>query len=55
MKRKDISNILMALNATNDMGFKYSIGNKELNDKVKSLEALGKIKYDSLYKKWSHG
>ena len=49
--QKDIKNILMVLNSTQGL-FKYPIGNKELMEKVKTLEALGRIKYDAINNRW---
>jgi len=52
-KASEIQDILTALNSSGDMGMKYPIGNKELTEKVKKLEAEGKIKYDKHYGKWT--
>jgi hypothetical protein len=47
-----IKDILIVMNSSNDLGFKYPIGNKELTEKVKELEKLNKIKYDEWYHRW---
>ena len=53
---KEIKSILTALNSTvGGMGGKYPIGNKVLMQKVKELEAEGKIKYDDKSDKWKKG
>lgn len=52
MKDKDLKSLLVALNSSNDLGFKYPIGNKELTIKVRELESEGKIKYDVHTRKW---
>ena len=49
---KEVQSILIALNSSNDMGFKYPIGNKELTEKVRQLESDGIIKYDVHTFKW---
>lgn len=46
MKKQEVESILLALNSTNDLGFKYPIGNKELTAKVRELESNGVIIYD---------
>lgn len=48
-----IKDILIILNSTNDLGFKYPIGNKELTIKVRELESEGKIRYLSHTNKWT--
>lgn len=53
MKDKELKSLLTSLNATNDMGFKYPIGNKELTIKVRELESDGVIIYDPIYQKWN--
>lgn len=53
MDKKELQTILTALNSTNDMGFKYPIGNKELTLKVRQLESDGVIIYDPIYQKWN--
>lgn len=50
--RQKLNDILMALNACDNLGFKYPIGNPELCKTVKKLEASGKIVYDTGFKKW---
>lgn len=55
MKPKELKALLIALNSTNDMGFKYPIGNVELTVKVKQLESDGVIEYDEFYKRWRKG
>lgn len=54
---KEIREVLMVLNAADDMGFKYPIGNKELCERVKGLEATGKIGYirNGLNGRWVKG
>ena len=45
---------LIALNAmSNDMGFKYPIGNKELTLKCRELESDGIISFNPLTGLWS--
>ena len=51
-ERLDIDSILIALNSTNDLGFKYPIGNKELCIKVRQLESDGIIQYSPVFSKW---
>lgn len=47
MKPKDIKDILIALNSTTgSMREKYPFGNKELTEKVKTLETQGLIAYN---------
>lgn len=53
IKIAEIKTILLVLNSSNDLGFKYPIGNKELTEKVKALESAEKIKYDDKFCKWS--
>lgn len=55
MSIKEIRNILIALNSSNNFGEKYPFGNKELTEKVKSLELEGKISYDKLNCNWKKG
>ncbi len=52
MSSKELQSILIALNATDPMGFKYPIGNKELTIKTRELESQGVIWYDALNSKW---
>lgn len=52
-EKKQIKNLVISLNATNDLGFKYPIGNKELMDTVKEFESIGYIKYDEVTHKWT--
>lgn len=42
----DVDDLLLVMNSTGDFGFKYPIGNKELTEQIKKLEADGKIQYD---------
>lgn len=53
--RDEVKDLLIALNSSNDLGFKYPIGNQELTEKVKDLEAKGKIHYDDQFRKWNKG
>jgi len=53
--KSEVSDLLIVLNSTNDLGFKYPIGNKELTSKIKTLEAAGKIHYDEHFKRWKKG
>lgn len=52
MTTKQIRELLLSVNSTNDLGFKYPIGNRELTLKLKELEISGKIKYLDHYGKW---
>jgi antirestriction protein len=52
---KDIKDLLMAMNSSGGMGFKYPIGNKELTEKLKKYEEAGKIHYNKHYDKWEKG
>lgn len=52
MNDKQLKDILLALNSTDPMGFKYPIGNKELTIKVRELESQGVLWYDALNSKW---
>jgi hypothetical protein len=52
MSDKKLKDILLALNSTGSMGFKYPIGNKELTTQVRELESQGVLWYDALYSKW---
>jgi len=47
----DIKVLLIVLNSTRGFG-KYPIGNKELTEKAKKLEAEGKIKYNEILMRW---
>lgn len=47
-----VKDILIVLNSSNDFGFKYPIGNKELTLKVKEYEDKKLISYNSLTNKW---
>lgn len=49
---KEVKNILTVLNSSNDLGFKYPIGNKELTLKVRELESTGVIYYKAVTGKW---
>ena len=43
---KDVKELLVVLNShSNNLGFRYPIGNKELTIKVRELESNGKIYY----------
>ena len=53
LKAKIIKELLIVLNSTNDLGFKYPIGNKELTIQVRALEMEGSISYDALKAKWT--
>lgn len=53
MNKKEVQSILTALNSTNDLGFKYPIGNKELTIKVRELESNGTIRYQADLGKWT--
>lgn len=50
--KKEIKDTVIVLNSTNDLGFKYPIGNEKLTAKVKEFESIGYIKYDELTGKW---
>lgn len=50
--KNEVTAILTALNSTNDLGFKYPIGNKELTIKVRELESAGIIVYDIHNSRW---
>lgn len=50
--KEEVKAILIALNSTNDMGFKYPIGNKELTIKVRELESNGIIIYNPVKMQW---
>lgn len=52
MKQKEINNLLIVLNSSNDLGMKYPIGNRELYMKVKELETKGLIYYDDKFFRW---
>lgn len=49
-EKNQIKDLLIVLNSSNDLGFKYPIGNKELTEKVKEFESIGYIYYDGF--KW---
>jgi hypothetical protein len=55
MKQSEIKSLLIVLNSTNDLGFKYPIGNPELTAKVRDLESNGLIYYEACYGRWSKG
>lgn len=52
-EKKQIKDLVIALNSTNDLGFKYPIGNLELTKKVKEFESIGYIYYNDKTNKWS--
>lgn len=52
MKSK-IKEVLTVLNSTNNLGFKYPIGNKELTVLVRQLESDGKIRYQQYLGVWT--
>lgn len=52
---KDLKDILIALNSTDNLGDKYPFGNKELTEKVKQYEAAGYMSYNDKTRKWSKG
>lgn len=52
-KNKDILNILIVLNSSDNLMGKYPIGNKELTNEVKYLEENNKIKYDIINRRWT--
>lgn len=52
MKTKELNVILTVLNSSNDLGFKYPIGNRELYLKTKELEQKGLIYYDDKFFRW---
>jgi hypothetical protein len=52
MKIKDIKALVIAMNSSASDLFKYPIGNAELCEKLKALEALGRIRHDRHYNKW---
>ena len=53
MKLKDIKNILIAVNSTNNfVGEKYPIGNRELTAILKDLEHMRKIQFDVYFSRW---
>ncbi len=53
MNKNEIKKILQALNSSNDLGFKYPIGNKELTNKVRILESQGLIRYQAHLGQWT--
>lgn len=53
MNKTDVQTILTVLNSSNDLGFKYPIGNKELTIKVRQLESEGTIRYQAHLGKWT--
>lgn len=50
--KKEIKNILSAINSTGRNLFKYPIGNLELVEKLKTLEAKGQIRFNQLTGLW---
>lgn len=52
MNKIYVESIIVALNSTNDLGFKYPIGNEELTQKVRELESQGIIYYKAIDSKW---
>ena len=51
-EKKQIKDLIIVLNSSNDLGFKYPIGNKKLFDTVKEFESIGYIFYDDKVRKW---
>ena len=51
--KKEIKDLVVALNCSNDLGFKYPIGNKELTLKIKEFESIGYIEYNDKTNKWN--
>ena len=52
MRNKEIMIVLVAINSTGRNLFKYPIGNADLSEKLKTLEAKGKIKFDDYSGLW---
>lgn len=52
-EKKQIKDLVIVLNSSNDLGFKYPIGNKELTAMVKEFESIGYIKYNDKTNKWN--
>lgn len=50
--KKEIPQILLALNSSQPVVDKYPFGNRELFEKVKLLETCGLIAYDKINQKW---
>jgi len=48
---KEIRALLVAVNSTENF-FKYPIGNKELTEKLKTMEDMSLIKFNSFSSKW---
>ena len=48
--KKEIKDLVIILNSSNNLGFKYPFGNRELCLKVKEFESIGYIYYDGF--KW---
>lgn len=51
-EKKQIKDLVIALNATNDLGFKYPIGNAKLLATIKEFESIGYIYYNDKTNKW---
>jgi hypothetical protein len=51
MTPKQINELIIAVNACGNL-FKYPIGNKELTEKLKTLEAQGKIQFNTFTNTW---
>jgi len=51
--KKEIKDLVLALNSSNNMIDKYPFGNKELTEKVKEFESIGYIFYNDKTCKWS--
>lgn len=49
---RELKELLIVLNSTDNFMGRYPIGNKELTLKVRELESSGVIKYDVHTKKW---
>lgn len=52
-EKKQIKDLVIGLNASNDLGFKYPIGNAQLLSMVKEFESIGYIKYNDKTNKWN--
>jgi len=52
INKKEIPQLLIAVNASNDLGFKYPFGNLELVAKLKDLEEKKAIEYCMYAKRW---
>jgi hypothetical protein len=52
MRKDEVKSILLALNSSFDLGFKYPFGNKDLTIKTRELESEGVIIYNSFDSRW---